>query len=63
MSSDSSCQTPTMGSIVWGREIAEVYDVTYAALAEPSMVDRTVDLPGRLAGDGAALEFALGTGA
>lgn len=51
-----------MGSIVWGREIAEVYDATYAALAEPSVVDSMVDLLAQLAGDGAVLEFALGTG-
>ncbi|MGO8825873.1 MAG: class I SAM-dependent DNA methyltransferase [Acidimicrobiales bacterium] len=51
-----------MGSSVWGREIAEVYDATYAALAEPSVVDPIVDLLAQLAGDGAALEFAVGTG-
>ena len=51
-----------MGSIVWGAEIAEVYDATYAALAEPSVVDPMVDLLAQLAGDGAALEFAVGTG-
>ena len=51
-----------MGSNVWGREIAEVYDATYAALAEPSVVDPMVDLLAQLAGDGAALEFAVGTG-
>ena len=51
-----------MGSNVWGREIAEVYDATYAALAEPSVVDPMVDLLAVLAGDGAALEFAVGTG-
>jgi SAM-dependent methyltransferase len=51
-----------MGSIVWGEEIAEVYDVTWAALAEPSVVDPMVDLLAQLAGGGAALEFAAGTG-
>jgi SAM-dependent methyltransferase len=51
-----------MASIVWGKEIAEVYDATYAALAEPSVVDPMVDLLAQLAGDGAALEFAVGTG-
>ncbi|MGO9853505.1 MAG: class I SAM-dependent DNA methyltransferase [Acidimicrobiales bacterium] len=51
-----------MGSNVWGGEIAEVYDATYAALAEPSVVDPMVDLLAVLAGDGAALEFAVGTG-
>ena len=51
-----------MGSNVWGGEIAEVYDATYAALAEPAVVDPMVDLLAVLAGDGAALEFAVGTG-
>ena len=51
-----------MGSIVWGREIAEVYDATYAAMEEPSVVDPMVDLLAQLVGDGAALEFAVGTG-
>jgi SAM-dependent methyltransferase len=51
-----------MGSIVWDREIAEVYDATYAGLAKPSVVDPMVDLLVQLAGDGNALEFAVGTG-
>jgi hypothetical protein len=51
-----------MASIVWGGEIAEVYDATYAALAEPSVVDPMVDLLAQLSGGGAALEFAVGTG-
>jgi SAM-dependent methyltransferase len=55
-------QTWPMGSIVWGEEIAAVYDATYAAEAEPSVVDPMVDLLAQLVGDGAALEFAVGTG-
>jgi SAM-dependent methyltransferase len=51
-----------MGPIVWGKDIAEVYDSTYAALAEPAVVDPMVDLLAELVGDGAALEFAIGTG-
>ncbi len=51
-----------MGSIVWGKEIAKVYDATYAALEEPSVVDPMVDLLAQLVGDDAALEFAVGTG-
>jgi SAM-dependent methyltransferase len=51
-----------MGSVVWGREIAEVYDATYAAMEEPSVVDPMVDLLAQLVCDGAALEFAVGTG-
>jgi hypothetical protein len=51
-----------MASIVWDGEIADVYDATYAALAEPSVVDPMVDVLAQLAGNGAALEFAVGTG-
>jgi SAM-dependent methyltransferase len=51
-----------MGSIVWGRELAEVYDATYAAQSEPAVLDPMVDLLAELAGDGPALEFAVGTG-
>lgn len=51
-----------MGSIVWGRELAEAYDATYAAKAEPSVVHPMVDLLADLAGGGRALEFAVGTG-
>jgi SAM-dependent methyltransferase len=52
----------SVGSIVWGREIAEVYDATYAAQSEPSVVGPMVDLLAQLVGDGTALEFAVGTG-
>lgn len=51
-----------MGSTVWGRDIAEVYDATYAALAQPEVVDPIVDLLAELGGEGPALEFAVGTG-
>ncbi len=51
-----------MGSIVWDRETAETYDATYAYEAVPSVVDPMVDLLAELAGGGAALEFAVGTG-
>jgi SAM-dependent methyltransferase len=51
-----------MGSIVWDGDVAEIYDAIYADLAEPSVVDPIVDLLAQLVGDGAALEFAVGTG-
>src|SRR5436305_15268516 len=51
-----------MGSIMWDREVAEVYDQTYRAKFEPSVLDPIVDLPAGLAGGGPALEFAVGTG-
>ncbi len=51
-----------MGSILWGRELAEVYDVTYAAQFDPSVLDPIVDVLAGLAGAGPALEFAVGSG-
>ena len=51
-----------MGSIMWDRDMAEVYDQTYRAKFEPSVLDPIVDLLAGLAGDGPVLEFALGTG-
>ncbi|HEV7762595.1 MAG TPA: class I SAM-dependent methyltransferase [Acidimicrobiales bacterium] len=51
-----------MGSITWGRDIAEVYDETYAAKFAPEVIDPMVDLLAELAGDGPALELAVGTG-
>jgi SAM-dependent methyltransferase len=51
-----------MGSIVWDREIAEVYDATYATESEPSVVNPMVDLLAEFAGGGPVLEFAIGTG-
>ena len=51
-----------MGSISWGREVAEVYDQTYRAMFEPSALDPVVGLLAGLAAGGPALEFAVGTG-
>ncbi len=51
-----------MGSITWGQEIADVYDQTYAAEAEPQILEPMVGLLSGLAHDGRALEFAVGTG-
>jgi SAM-dependent methyltransferase len=51
-----------MSSNVWGRELAEVYDATYAYESVPSVVDPMVDLLMEFAHDGPALEFAIGTG-
>jgi SAM-dependent methyltransferase len=48
--------------IVWERELAEVYDETYAAMYEPSVLDPVVDLLADLAQAGPVLEFAVGTG-
>jgi SAM-dependent methyltransferase len=51
-----------MGSIMWGQEIAEVYDETSAADFEPSILDPIVDFLADLARGGPVLEFAVGTG-
>ena len=51
-----------MASIVWDREVAEVYDQTYQAEFEPSVVGPIVDVLAELARGGPALEFAVGTG-
>ena len=51
-----------MPSIMWGRDIAEVYDATSAAMFDPAVLDPIVDLLAELAGDGRALELAIGTG-
>jgi SAM-dependent methyltransferase len=51
-----------MGSVMWEHDVAEVYDQTYRAKFEPSVLDPIVDLLAGLAGGGPALEFAVGTG-
>jgi SAM-dependent methyltransferase len=51
-----------MASIVWGRDVAAVYDETYSAGFEPSVIGPMVDVLADLAGAGPALEFAVGTG-
>ena len=45
-----------MGSIMWEREVAEIYDRTYAQIFEPDVLGPMVDFLGALAGDGRALE-------
>jgi len=50
-----------MGSITWGRDIAEVYDATTLAQFAPSVLNPIVDLLTELARGGPALEFAVGT--
>lgn len=51
-----------MGSIAWGKEIAEAYDEVYSDGFSPSVLDPIVDLLNELAGGGPVLEFAVGTG-
>jgi Methyltransferase domain len=51
-----------MATVLWGPEIAAVYDRGSAGMFDPAVVGATVDVLAALAGQGAALEFAVGTG-
>lgn len=51
-----------MASVVWDAEFAAVYDDVYAWEADPSVVEPITGVLAGLAGGGAALEFAVGTG-
>jgi SAM-dependent methyltransferase len=51
-----------MASQIWGREVAEAYDSTTAALSDPAVVGPIVDRLVELADGGPVLEFASGTG-
>ena len=51
-----------MGSITWDDEVAGVYDKTYSAAFDPSVLDPAVSMLTELARGGPALEFAIGTG-
>jgi SAM-dependent methyltransferase len=51
-----------MATVLWGPEIASVYDDTSTGMFDPAVLGPTVDVLASLAGDGAALEFAVGTG-
>jgi SAM-dependent methyltransferase len=49
-------------SDVWDEETAEHYDETSAVMFSPEVLDPAVEFLAQLAGDGPALEFAIGTG-
>jgi SAM-dependent methyltransferase len=51
-----------MGTVIWDRRTAELYDTTSAAMFDPAVLDPVVDLLAELASDGSALEFAVGSG-
>jgi SAM-dependent methyltransferase len=46
----------------FGERVAALYDERSAGASDPAVVDPVVDVLATLAGDGAALEFAIGTG-
>ncbi|AUC94126.1 SAM-dependent methyltransferase [Bradyrhizobium sp. SK17] len=47
---------------IWGRETAESYDALDGEMFSPDVLGPTVDRLAELAGEGRALEFAIGTG-
>jgi SAM-dependent methyltransferase len=49
-------------SELWTKEDAERYDEGEPTMSSPAVLGPTVDFLARLAGDGPALEFAIGTG-
>jgi Methyltransferase domain len=51
-----------MASYEWGPEIAATYDAGSREMFDPARLDPCVDVLAALAGDGPALEFAVGTG-
>ena len=51
-----------VASISWGKDVADVYDATSAAMFDPAVLDPAVDVLFDLARGGPALEFAIGTG-
>jgi len=51
-----------MASIMWEADAAAVYDATSPKMFTPAVLGPTVDVLVSLAGDGPALEFAVGTG-
>ena len=51
-----------VSSDYWDAETARGYDSSSAAMFEPEVLEPTVDFLAELAGDGPALEFAIGTG-
>jgi SAM-dependent methyltransferase len=51
-----------VGTVEWGREVAEVYDETSASMFDPAVLGPTVTTLAELAAGGRALELAVGTG-
>ncbi|WP_448317064.1 class I SAM-dependent DNA methyltransferase [Streptomyces sp. CO7] len=49
-------------SEIWSKDMAERYDAGETVMVSPEVLGPTVDFLARLAGDGPALEFAIGTG-
>jgi SAM-dependent methyltransferase len=55
-------RTNVIGMAIWNEAAARRYDTPGTGMFAPEVLDPTVDRLAALAGDGAALEFAVGTG-
>lgn len=55
-------QAVAVGSIEWGKELAEVHDAVYSATFDGAVLSPVLDVLVELANGGVALEFAIGTG-
>jgi hypothetical protein len=51
-----------MATVMWGADIAARYDASSAEMFDPAVLAPAVEVLAALAGDGPALEFAVGTG-
>jgi len=51
-----------VGTVVWDEEMAEVFDTVFSDQFDPAVLDPMAAGLAELAGDGAALEFGVGTG-
>ena len=51
-----------MGTVVWGEEIAQVFDTIHAGTFEGAVLNPMVEFLADQAGSAGALEFAIGTG-
>ncbi|MGI9644745.1 MAG: class I SAM-dependent DNA methyltransferase [Ilumatobacteraceae bacterium] len=53
---------PAVADELWGERVAARYDADLGEMYEPAVLGPTADFLADLAGDGRALEFAIGTG-
>lgn len=58
----TACQYLVVTEDYWGEDQAAAYDKSSGSMFDPNVLSPTVELLAELAGDGAALEFAIGTG-
>ena len=57
-----ACEHPCVFEDHFAGEVAASYDDTLGTMGSPEVLGPTVDLLAGLAGDGSALELAIGTG-